>query len=145
MRRVFVLGVLFILLTGCAGWEITDSSTNQVMAYASGKGMGLAINTIIPDVDADLGVAWNKMMDAHAGADLMPADALLGFYNECIGIISLHTADPYGLIQDMGVLLTVYGADFDDQGNMIGIQPVPMSIMQFFEMGYDNGRMVAEN
>jgi len=141
--RKFTILLTLVMLIGCAGMKISNDSTTQTMAYFSGKGMGVAINTIVPDVDADLTKAWESLMARNQGVEEIPADQMIIFYNDCVGIIALHTADPYGLIQDLGVLLTIYGAQFNESGDLIGMQPVPMVVMNMFGMGYSNGRMVA--
>jgi len=144
IRHFLFLTLICALFFGCGlNQQISDTANYQVMAYASGKGMGVAINEIIPGVDADLGDAWKDLIKNNEGNEIIPADQMVIFYNDCIGIISAKIDDPYGLIQDLSVMLTIYGAQFDESGKMTFIQPVPMNIMRYFEMGYRNGRRVA--
>jgi len=142
--HVFLL-LLLIGLIGCAGFEIKDSSTHQAIAYASGKAMAIGIIKIVPDADADLGTAWSDMMDRNQGLDMIPSTEILSFYNDSILILTMHAQDPYGLIGDMSAMLMIFGAEFDEEGHMKFIKPVPMPVMIIFEMGYNNGKRVAMN
>jgi len=150
MKNLILVLAAMALLVSCATTDgtvkqftITDEASTQAIAYGAGKGMGIAVNKIVPVVDADLGVAWKSLMERNAGKDVITSSEMILFYNECIGIIALHTEDEYGIISDLGVFLMIFGAQFDQSGNLILIQPVPMKVMQFFEMGYRNGKMVA--
>jgi len=145
MRKSIILltAVFAVFLAACAGFQLTDNATTNAMAYASGKGMGIAINTIVPEVDADLSQAYKDLMARNTGVTEIPADQMVLFYNDCIAKIALHTSDPYGLVQDMGVFMGLFGAQFNSDGNLIGIKPVPVITMNYFGMGYRNGRLVA--
>ncbi|OEU68421.1 MAG: hypothetical protein BBJ57_02330 [Desulfobacterales bacterium PC51MH44] len=140
--KIFLL-ILLVLLTGCAGMQIEETATHQAIAYASGKGMAIGINELYPQIDPDLTKAWEDMMFQAKDLDMMPVGQLMLFYSDAISIIGLHTNDPYGLVGDLGALLLIFGAQFDDKGEMIDIQPVPMSVMRWFGIGYSNGRRVA--
>jgi len=141
--KKFAILLTLILLVGCSGLKINNDSTTQTMAYFAGKGVAIAVNTIVPEVDTELTRAWKALIERNQGKEEIPADQMVLFYNDCISIISIHTADPYGLIQDLGVLLTIYGAQFNEAGDLIAMSPVPMTVMNFFGMGWGNGRMVA--
>jgi len=144
MKKSIILLISFLfVMIGCAGFQLTDNATTNAMAYASGKGMGIAINTIVPEVDADLSQAYKDLMARNTGVTEIPADQMVLFYNDCLSKIALHTSDPYGLVQDMGVFMGLFGAQFNSDGNLIGIKPVPVITMDYFGMGYRNGRLVA--
>ena len=146
MKHVkFIAPFLVLILFACNGAQIEDTTQNQAIAYASGKGLAIAINRVVPEVDKDLTREWLQMMERNKGLEMVPPEEILKFYSDMTGIMALHVGDPYGLIQDLGVLLMLFGAEFDVGGEMISIQPVPMSVLLFFEMGYENGRMVARN
>ena len=139
----FSMLLCIVMLSGCAGFQITDTSTNKAMAYVSGKGMGIGINELVPEVDEDLTTAWVRMMDRNAANEFIPPDEMVMYFNDSISMIAMHTNDPLGLIGDLAAFTMLYGAGFDVDGNMTGIQPVPMAVMRFFESGYANGRRVA--
>lgn len=144
MRRFLVLLFISLFLSmGCQGLQITDSSTHQAMAYFAGKGVGVAINKLYPEADESLGTAWDDLIEKNKGNEEISSEDMIGFYGNCIAILGTFTGDPYGLIGDLGALLTIFGAQFDDSGKLIALKPVPMSIMKMFEMGYDNGKIVA--
>lgn len=147
MIKTKMIGILIaaLMVVGCAGLEISDNANSKATAYVSGKGLGFAINSVIPEVDGDLSEAWDKMIERNDGAEMVSSENILQFYNECIGIIALHTSDPYGLIADLGVLLMLFGGEFGTGGELVSIEPVPLVVLQYFSMGYDNGRMVALN
>ena len=143
------LGLLVVLMffAACAGTgvnlQVNDDNNTLAIAYAAGKAMGFGINKLVPEVDPDLTSAWSDMMKANIDNPMVSTDAMLMFYNQCLGAIALHTSDPYGLMGDLGIFLMIYGAQFDVDGNMIGIQPVPYKVLKYFELGYVGGRNVA--
>jgi hypothetical protein len=123
--------------------KINDSATHQVLSYASGKGMAIGINELYPDVDAELTAAWEDMMEKNKGQEMVAPEDMVYFFNDCISIIGVETDDPYGLIGDLGALLLIFGAEFSEGGQMLNVEPIPMSVLTFFGMGYANGRRVA--
>jgi len=64
------------------------------------------------------------------------------FFNNCAGIVSMHTGDQYGVIEDLAVMLTIFGAQYGPDGSLTFIKPVPMIVMKYFENGYASGRRV---
>lgn len=147
MKRhmINLIGLVCVIgMVACSGMQINDDAQTQAIAYASGKAMGIGINKLAPAVDKDLTRAWMNMMDRNKEIDMMPAEEILQFYGDMTGVLALHIGDPYGLIQDLGVLLMLFGAEFDIDGEMVSIEPVPMSVLRFFEMGYENGRMITD-
>ena len=151
MKKLIIVACLSMLL-GCAGIDLQDTPTNKAIAYGSGKGLAIAVHELTPPcttkdidkscVDADLTNAWVDLMERTQGMVEIPSAEMIMFYNECVQIIASPIKDPYGLIGDLSILLTLYAGEFVN-GEMVAIQPVPMEIMKFFEMGYDNGRRVA--
>lgn len=137
---LLVVGLLF----GCSGLEIEDTPTHQAIAYGSGKAVGAAITKFAPEANDDLGKAWDNYVERGKGLDMMPADSTLMFFGEANMVVALHVGDDYGLLQDLNVLLMIFGAEFDADGEMVSIEPVPMSVLRFFEMGYDSGVMIVE-
>ena len=138
--------LLFLLagLFGCSGFQMTDSATNKVLAYASGKAMAIGIIKVRPEVDSELTSEWVAMMDRNSGNETVSSAEMLAFYNQCVSIIAGPDVDKYGLIGDLSMLLTIYGAEIDDNGSMVAIRPVPLVILKTFERGYANGRMVSK-
>jgi len=136
--------VLMVVSAGCAGFQVSDTSTHKILAYGAGKGMAIGINKVRPEVDPDLTNAWVEMMDANAGKEMVESLEMVAFYNHVLIIIAGGEYDKYGLVGDLAVLLTIFAADMDPQTHqMISIDPVPYAILQYFEMGYANGRAVA--
>ena len=142
MRKLLL--ILLAGLFGCSGFQMTDSATNKVLAYASGKAMAIGIIKVRPEVDSDLTTAWVDMMERNAGNESVESMEMVAFYNHCVSIIAGPDFDRYGLIGDLSMLLTIYGAELDDSGRMTMIAPVPLVILQTFEVGYSNGRAVAK-
>ena len=141
MKKLFLL--LFVSLFGCSGFQVMDSATNKVLAYASGKAMAIGIIKVRPEVDPDLTSEWVAMMDRNSGNESVSSAEMLAFYNHCVSIVAGPDFDQYGLIGDLSMLLTIYGAEIADNGRMTMIQPVPLVILQTFEIGYANGRAMA--
>ena len=145
MKQLFVAVMLVTLsvMVGCAGFQLTDNPTTNATAYLCGKGMGVVITETVPKAGADLEIKWDEMIARNKGLEMVPPSEVLAFYSSCIGVISIHTEDPYGLIMDLGMLLTIFGAEFNVNGDMIEIEPVPMVTLTYFGLGYDSGKMVA--
>jgi len=84
------------------------------------------------------------MMTQNEGKELVEPAPMIAFYNHCLVIIVGGEFDKYGLIGDLSALMTVFAAEMDPETNqMTFIKPVPYYILQYFEMGYANGRQVA--
>lgn len=141
--KIFVLVCILALLSGCAGFQVSDTSTHKILAYGAGKATAIGINKIRPEVDPELTSAWVEMMTRNAKNEIVEPLEMVAFYNHVLLIIAGGEFDKYGLVGDLAVLLTIFAADMDPQTNqMISIDPVPYAILQYFEMGYANGRQV---
>jgi len=145
MKRFILLLMVACYLIGCAGgFEIKDDSKTQLLAYASGKTFAITINKRVPHLDEPLSNAWINYMNSIGNNSEADVQTTLGFYNEVVQILGEPIDDPYDLIGDLAMLLSLYGAQFDEtSGIMIVIQTVPREILKFFEMGYSSGRKVA--
>ena len=143
--KKLIISVCLILLVGCSGLQIEDTATHKAIAYASGKAMAIGIIKVKPEVDPKLTGQWIELMRANLKNEIVPPSEMITFYNKSVLTIFNIYSDPYGLLGDLAALLTIYGATLDeDNKTMIGIQPVPYAVLEFFEMGYANGRTVAE-
>ena len=143
LEKITIALVLMIaLIAGCVETQVSDTPNHQALAYTLGKGMGIAVNKVVPTIDKDLSRGWMDMMTRNTANELVPPEEMLIFFNGCIGLISTQVSDPYGIIGDLGAMLMIYGAQFNPDGELIAIQPIPMSVLRFFEMGYKSGRMV---
>lgn len=148
-KKLFAFFVTGLILSGCAGLSVSDSPENKVLAYASGKAFAITIHKLTAPctieqscADADLTTAWVDLMDRTETMTEIPAAEMIAFYSESVGIIAAPVNDPYGLIGDLTILLTIYSASFEN-GEMVSIKPVPRDIMTFFGKGYSAGRKVA--
>ena len=147
MKKVLPLIALSLLVAmiGCSGLQLDETPQTNATAYLVGKGLGIAVWVLSPVAVEDLETAWDEMMDRNKDVDIIPPEEILKYYGDCVGILALHTNDPYGLIMDLGVLLTIFGAQFNVDGEMIEINPVPKIVLTYFAMGWDNGKAVASN
>jgi len=140
MKKWLWLVLAVFLVSGCIGGQIQDTAHHQALGYASGKAVGISVNKFVPKADPKLRQSWSEMMDANKEVEIIPDYAVAQFYNQCILILTEeYKKDPYGLIQDLAVLLSIYGASFTEDGQLLGIKPVPKTVMEYFAMGYRNG------
>lgn len=145
MKKNFVvLAIVALMLSGCAGWTITDDANTQAIAYASGKGVGLLVNQYTKKADAPLSTAWVNMITSNAGADPIPAEKIVAFYQEAIMLLANESKDPYGLISDLTMLLAIYGGSIGTDGKLVLAQPIPLKVAKAFELGYKSGKSAAE-
>lgn len=153
MRKInvsilFLMVAVALLFMGCAVGEqikVSDTAQHKVMAYAAGNGVGVGVAKLIPDADQSLQEAFDKLMLRNADVQVIPPQEMIDYFSESILILGRHTDDPYLLIQHLSVLLMIFGAEYDVSGNMVGIDPVPKTVVMFFGMGYDSGMaMVAK-
>lgn len=139
-----VILILTALIAGCTGLQISDSANNQAIAYASGKGVGAAINKYVPQVDKQLSTAWGDMMVSNNGADPIAVEKIMAFYQEAIMLISSQSKDPYGLLSDLTMFLAIYGGsiEYNETGGMTLViaKPVPLKVAKAFEFGYKSGK-----
>jgi hypothetical protein len=145
MKKLMAVAALaFFALTGCAGWNISDDANTQAIAYASGKTTGALINKFAPKADQPLGEAWVSMMTANAGADPIPAASIVAFYQQAILLLAAQSQDPYGLISDLTMLLSIYGGQLTADGQMVLAQPIPLKVAKAFELGYKSGKSAVQ-
>lgn len=142
MKRLLLILIVF-LFAGCSGLQLNDSSTNRVLAYAAGRSMGTWINTLHPEVDPPLTAAWIHMRESNVGGEILSV-VMIPFYNECLQIVTGGNFDKLGLIGDLTMILSIYGGVSDPEtGKLIAINPVPIGIIETFEVGYSYGRTMA--
>jgi len=142
MKALYIILPLLLLL-GCAGQQImpiTETANNQAIAYSAGKLAGMGILKIAPVSDKELQEVFDKMMERNKDVDIIPSTEIVNYFNESVMVLTRYTKDPYGLISDLSVILMIYGAQFDEAGNLFEIMPIPKSVVRFFGMGYDSGR-----
>lgn len=146
MKKSLLEVVLMVaLLAGCAGWTITDDANTQAIAYGAGKGVGAAVNKFVPKADKPLSDAWVSMMTSNAGADPIPAERIVAFYQEAVLLLSAQSKDPYGIISDLTMLLSIYGGSLNADGQLILAQPIPLKVAKAFELGYKSGKSAVQN
>lgn len=144
MKQIALIAVMLMALTGCAGWTVPDDANTQAIAYASGKGVGMLVNQYAKKADAPLSEAWAGMMVANAGADPIPADRIVTFYQDAILLLGQQSKDPYGIISDLTMLLSIYGGSLTADGQMLLAQPIPLRVAQAFELGYKSGKSAVQ-
>ena len=144
MKKLISILMVVGFLASCAGVPVTDDVNNQAIAYAAGKGIGIAINKYAPKADAKLSEAWTNMMTTNAGKDPVPAAAIMAFYQESILLLSSQVKDPYGLISDLTFFLTLYGGKVVD-GQLTLAKDVPLVVMKAFELGYKSGKSAVQS
>lgn len=151
MKKINIALTVFIMvafLSGCAGWQVTDSANSQMISYGAGKGVGAAVNKYAPKADKPLGEAWSNMMVGNAGDDPIPAERVMAFYSEAIVLLGAESKDPYGLISDLAMVLSIYGGSiqYDETGGMklILSQPIPLKVAKAFELGYKSGKSAVQ-
>ena len=143
MMKFTLYALLVYILMGCSGFQVEDTATNKLLAYAAGKTMAISVHEVKPEIDPDLTSAWVEMMERNTGNETVTTPEMVAFFNESLRIIAGNEFDKYGLINDLAMLMSIYSAEFNDTGQMIGIQPVPMEILKLFEQGYSNGRAIS--
>jgi hypothetical protein len=83
-------------------------------------------------------------MTSNAGADPIPADRIVAFYQEAILALAAESKDPYGLISDLTMLLSIYGGVLTEDGTLILAQPIPLRVAKAFELGYKSGKSAVQ-
>lgn len=168
MKRFMNIGLILIItmiFAGCLGGQpIGEDTGSRITAYVAGKGIALTVNQLpklaeknpglftgatinTVQLHEDLGAEYDVMMaskvtDPETGSVTVPPDAILTFSNSAVSIFGKYVKDPAGLLGDLTMLLSEFGATYDSEGNLEGIQPIPFSILQRFAWGYDNGKNV---
>jgi len=144
--KVLITIVMALMLFACGAQQIEGTPNNQVIAYLAGKGVGITINTLAPKADEPLTKSYKDMMEKNKGNEIVPAQDVMNFYNNCImDILPLFYNDPYGLVGDLSMLLKIYGAQLSPSGAMVMAQDIPYVVLETFGQGYRNGQIVAQN
>lgn len=145
MKKLLIFGII-IMVCGCSGFQITDTTNNKAIAYLAGKGMAIGIYKIIPKAAPPVEQAWMDMMGRSYNLPEISSQEFLGFFNDVLlKEIPTLKNDPYGLSGDLAFFLTLYGAEFSPDGIMTTVKPVPMPVAKAFQAGYEGGRSVAIN
>lgn len=148
MKTKSSLAVVFLsmalMLSGCAGWNVPDDANTQAIAYGAGKSVGFLVNQYAKKADAPLSTAWVNMITANAGVDPIPVEKIVAFYQEAILLLAAESKDPYGLISDLTMLLSIYGGVLTGEGQLVLAQPIPLKVALAFEYGYKSGKSAAE-
>ena len=142
--KLTVALIMCALVAGCSGFQVTDDANTQAIAYASGKTTGALVNRFAPKADAPLSEAWVSMMTTNAGADPIPAASIVAFYQQAILLLASQSADPYGLVSDLTMLLSIYGGVLTGDGTLILAQPIPLKVARAFELGYKSGKSAVQ-
>jgi hypothetical protein len=143
--KKFIVLIISMSLISCAGMELTDTTSGNMTGYITGRAMGAVVletDQLGESVDEDLSAVWVSFMARNQGKKLVESDEMLSLYNECIGVVALHTDDPYGVVQDLGALMLLFGAQYADENRekLLSVEPVPYSVLKWFELGYENSR-----
>ena len=144
MKKLLSVVAIFALITGCSGWQISDDANTQAIAYASGKTTGALVNRFAPKADAPLSNAWVNMMTMNVGTDPIPASSIVAFYQEAIVLLAGQSPDPYGLVGDLTMLLSIYGGSLTADGQLVLAQPIPLKVAKAFELGYKSGKSAVQ-
>ena len=142
MKNLIFIILLALVLAGCPGgtFQIQETPTHQAIAYGAGKAMGLVIMRVIPKADEELQGAFDGLMERNKANLIVPPDEAIAYFSESVLILGRFSKNPYGLVGDLSAILLIFGAQYDPAGNLVGIQPVPKSVIMWFGMGYDSGR-----
>lgn len=138
-KQSFLAVSVCVLLLACTGIQINESAGYQAIAYASGRAMGLAINKISAELDGVLTDRWGRFMDQNTTAMIPPEETLQLFSDFSMQVV-LHIDNPYGLLGDLAALLSIFGAEYDEDGELVNIQPVPKIVFMQFGNGYAASR-----
>lgn len=147
MKKIAFLMMAVFVLSGCAAWQtwtIPNDPNTQAIAYGAGKGVGVAVMRYAPKADAPLSTAWVEMMASNAGGDPIPAEKIQAFWQQAVMLLAQQTNDPYGLISDLTMLISIYGGFVDENGKLVLGKPVPLAVARAFELGYQSGKSAAK-
>jgi len=142
MKINFMVLTAMAMIIGCSGVQINDDASTNAIAHISGKGIGIAISSYSYQLDTDLSDAWVELLKRNENMREISSQEMILFFNRCAGIVAQHAGDRYGLLEDLAVMLTIFGAQYGPDGDMTFIKPVPLIVMKYFENGYISGRRV---
>ena len=140
MSKLFIIPILVSFLIGCAGFQLTDQGTHQIGAYAAGRAMGLAVNKLSTELDKALTAKWNAFMEQNKDA-MVPGPAVIQLFNDCGMQAALYVTDSQWIIRDLQAVLSAYGPQYDTEGNLETINPIPRILFTQFANGYATSRM----
>ena len=142
MKYLAMTMLLTVSLIACAGWQMSSTENRQSAAYLAGRGVGAGINLYVPELDAELGTAWDAMIARNQGKEYVSSEELIGFYNDCVLILAKHVNDPYGLLGDLAVFTSIYGGQFNADGDLVAIEPVELIVLKRFELGSEMSKNI---
>ena len=150
MKRFYLIILAIAFLFGCGAYQIKDDALGNSSGYFAGKGVGIAVNEIVPKSVPELEKTFDEFTARTIELDMIPPGESMKLFNDMVFVLSKEANDPYGLINDMTFLMGQFGAQFamnpdGSKGKMIGIQPIPRAVYLSFESGYDSGKWMVEN
>ena len=146
MKRIIMVLLSISLIFGCA-WmgKLTDSTGHNLACYSGGRTMYFAVSAIIsPETVTRLEQRYDKLLADTVGVVIVEPDQSMAYFNDTVAILLTETDNPYGLVGDLAYILEQFGAEYDDTGNMTGIQPVPRSLYVSFSRGWQNSKIFDE-
>jgi hypothetical protein len=148
MKKLFALVLVSLFFTGCAVWQnwtVPGDPNAQAIGYAAGKAVGMAVNKFAPKADATLSLAWSDMMNSNAGDNPIPAEKIMAFWQQSVVLLGQHSKDPYGLLSDLTMIISIYGGVIDADGKLVLAKPIPLAVARAFEFGYRSGKSAVKN
>jgi len=140
MKKLIIL-IICLAFMGCAnGFQINDSAAHQITAYTSGRAMGLAICNLSPALDESLKIVADDFMAKNVEA-IIPAAKIIELHTSFLMQATLHIDNPYGLVSDFTMLLTIFGGELGPGGELLAVSDVPRIILVQFRAGYAVSRM----
>lgn len=139
---IIVLAPFLMGNSTCTGTQIKDEPLYMSLAYGAGAGIAGAVINLVPDSDSQLGRYWNEMMQKTGENEAVSSEDLALFYNQSLLTFAGYTNDPHGVIQHLSALTLIFGAQFNEAGQMTFIQPVPVNVMKWFQTGYITQRRI---
>jgi hypothetical protein len=146
MKRVITVLMIIMMFTGCA-WmgKLTDSTGHNLACYSGGRTMYFAVKSIIStETMTRLEERYDKLLADTTDVVIVEPNQSMEYFNDTVAILLTETDNPYGLVGDLAYILEQFGAEYNDDGNMTGIQPVPRSLYLSFSRGWRNSKIFDE-
>lgn len=125
-----LVGVLFI---GCY---------NDVESYVLGRSMYYVFEANLkPETIDKLENRFNQLLTETSGVTIVNPSQTIAMFNDMGLIIATEYENPYGLMGDLSELFAGAGAEYNDDGSMAYIRPIPVGMPRAFSRGWKNSKL----
>jgi len=135
MYKVRFIGLVLLAMLFSACW-------NDIESYTLGRSMYYTFEANLkPEIIDRLEDRFNLLLSETAGVTIVTPTQTIDLFNDMAMIIATDYENPYGLMGDLSELFRGAGAEYNEEGAMVSIRPIPVGMPRAFSRGWKNSKL----